>query len=150
MDKVLSYFSFAGRANRQRYWLTSFAIYGLIFVGLLVGLLIGGAIPVVGPVLLALMVVAAMWASLAISARRLHDRNKSAWWLLLFIVLPTLLSAFGQLVGLSEPEAGAAFSLLGLPFSIWALVEIGCLKGTIGPNRFGADPLQPSLTEVFG
>ena len=48
------------------------------------------------------------------------------------------------------PEiAGAGFNALTLPFSIWALVELGMLKGTSGPNRFGPDPLQPSQVEVF-
>lgn len=29
---------------------------------------------------------------------------------------------------------------------VWALVELGFLAGTIGPNRYGADPLQPQDT----
>lgn len=50
---------------------------------------------------------------LAVAARRLHDRDMSALWLLLWFV-----------------------PLLG-----WiALLVIFCLPGTPGPNRFGADP----------
>ena len=39
-------------------------------------------------------------------------------------------------------------AVLGLPFSIWGFVVMGCLKGTVGPNKYGDDPLQP-LQEVF-
>lgn len=145
MDKVLPYFSFTGRANRQRYWLTSLAIWGLMIVGGLVGF----AVPVVGWGLVAVVFITGMWAGLATAARRLHDRNKSAWWLLLLYLLPMLLSAFGEVASVSDPEAGLGFTALSLPFSIWALVEFGFLKGTTGPNRFGPDPLQPSPVEVF-
>ena len=92
-------------------------------------------------------------ASLANGARRLHDRGTSAWWLLLFMVLPMLLSLPGQLLKYSADEhaqfAGAALALLGLPFSIWGFVVMGCLQGTDGPNKFGADPLASQLQEGF-
>jgi uncharacterized membrane protein YhaH (DUF805 family) len=45
--------------------------------------------------------------------------------------------------------ASEAVSVLSLPFSIWAFVELGCLKGTAGSNRFGEDPLAAPLDEVF-
>jgi uncharacterized membrane protein YhaH (DUF805 family) len=28
---------------------------------------------------------------------------------------------------------------------IWGLVELGFLRGTLGPNRFGPDPLAPAI-----
>jgi uncharacterized membrane protein YhaH (DUF805 family) len=31
----------------------------------------------------------------------------------------------------------------GFAINIWALVELGCLRGTIGHNRYGADPVAP-------
>jgi uncharacterized membrane protein YhaH (DUF805 family) len=33
--------------------------------------------------------------------------------------------------------------------NIWAFVELGCLKGTAGPNKYGDDPLEPQVQEVF-
>jgi len=36
----------------------------------------------------------------------------------------------------------ASVMLAGICISIWAVVEIGFLRGTAGPNRFGPDPLQ--------
>ena len=48
------------------------------------------------------------------------------------------------LVELSSPDAdgpGGMVALISLCFSIWALVELGILKGVVGSNRFGEDPL---------
>lgn len=142
MEKLLPYLSFAGRANRQRYWLATLAIYGLMLVAAVGGMMI----PMVGPAVAGIAIVAAMWASLAIASRRLHDRNKSAWWLLPMFLPAAVLSGIG---GVAGEEAGAIFNVLSLPFSIWILVELGCLKGTEGPNRFGPDPLNRAPVEVF-
>ena len=60
-------------------------------------------------------VVLVGWISFAISAKRWHDRDKSGWYNLLVLV----------------PFAGP----------IWFLTECGFLRGTVGPNRFGPDPL---------
>ena len=57
-----------------------------------------------------------LWPVLAVSAKRWHDRDRSAWWVLIVLV---------PVVGL-----------------IWTLVVNGFLRGTKGPNRHGADPLD--------
>lgn len=151
MGGVFKYLSFRGRANRQRYWLTGLSIFGLLFVSaLLVGVLSMAPLLslVIVPVWLALFV-----AVLANGARRLHDRGHSAWWLVLFTGVPTVLTIPAELAKFSGSEGaqmlGAILVLLGLPFSIWGFVVMGCLKGTVGPNRFGEDPLQPPTEEVF-
>jgi uncharacterized membrane protein YhaH (DUF805 family) len=33
------------------------------------------------------------------------------------------------------------FAIAGFAISIWALVELGFLRGTSGPNDYGPDPL---------
>ena len=50
-----------------------------------------------------------------VSVKRWHDRDRSGWWVLL-----NLLPVIGWL---------------------WALVDNGFVRGTRGPNRYGADPL---------
>lgn len=144
MEKLLPYFSFQGRANRQRYWLTSLAAYALFLIVAFVGIMI----PFVGPVLGLVALVAFLWVVFATSTRRLHDRNKSAWWMLPMYLPLLLLSALAGIAETSDPMAGAGLSVLTLPFSIWILIDLGCLKGTTGPNRFGPDPLQP-VSQVF-
>lgn len=144
MDKLLKHLSFQGRANRQRYWLTSLALWGVIVVSAVLL-----AIPVVGPVLSIGGFLLALVASVALAARRLHDRAKSAWWLLLMYLPIGVLSGLSGAIQGTDSSGATALSALSLPFSIWAFVELGCLKGTLGPNRFGPDPINPSPAEVF-
>ena len=35
-------------------------------------------------------------------------------------------------------------SLAGLVVAVWGLVELGFLRGTVGPNQYGPDPLEPA------
>jgi 3-hydroxybutyryl-CoA dehydrogenase len=63
-------------------------------------------------------------------------------WLLVFYLVPTVLSWISAI--LSRDGIGFLFALGSLAISIWALVELGCLRGTVGPNRYGEDPLAPA------
>ena len=144
MEKLLSYFSFAGRTKRQRYWLTSLAMYGVLLVTGLIAVLV----PLIGGILALIVFIAILWAMLALSTRRLHDRNKSGWWLVAMYLPVGLVSAFAAAVSVAEPDAGSAIGLLSLPFTIWAFIELGCMKGTSGSNRFGPDPLLP-VSDAF-
>ncbi|MFL5295707.1 MAG: DUF805 domain-containing protein [Phenylobacterium sp.] len=152
MQRVLSYLSFKGRSNRQRFWLTTLAIWGIIVVGAVLSMAMASVAPLVALLFLPVY-LAAVVASLANAARRLHDRAKSAWWLLLFVGVPLLLTLPAQFIETSADPgaqaAGAALALLSLPFSIWAFVEMGCLKGTTGPNKYGDDPLMPPPEPAF-
>jgi uncharacterized membrane protein YhaH (DUF805 family) len=73
--------------------------------------------------------LALTWPIIAIYAKRLHDLNLSAWWLLLLplVTFTAGLSEVGQL-------HVAAYCLL--------LLVLGFLPGSQGPNRFGEDPRQ--------
>src|SRR5262249_51466346 len=53
--------------------------YGLEFVPVTIAILV-------------LLYVPLIWIGLALGAKRLHDRDKSAWWLLVFYAMPTILS----------------------------------------------------------
>jgi uncharacterized membrane protein YhaH (DUF805 family) len=145
VDKVLRYFSFHGRANRQRYWLTVLAVSGLM----LLGSLLSYAIPVLGAVVGLPIWLAAVVAGVAVAVRRLHDKGKSAWWMLPMYLPVVVLVYLGELMQTAQGEPNPVFGILTLPFSIWMLVEFGCLRGTVGANRFGPDPLTPELQEVF-
>ena len=147
MEKLLPYLSFEGRANRQRYWLTAIVIAISLAVAAILTLSFGVFGAVVGVALIGVL----SWAGMANAARRLHDRGKSAWWLLIMFA-PIFALAF--LEGVAEalaPDGGLLFAVLRLPFVIWVFVELGCLRGVEGENRFGPDPLQPvDAAEVFG
>jgi uncharacterized membrane protein YhaH (DUF805 family) len=127
-------FSFRGRPNRGPYWLAWIAV-GLVSLVWSVGsfVIIGKSAIVV---LSVLDFVPGIWISLALMSKRLHDRDKSAWWLLLFYLVPPVLQVIGQLLGsarlILDPIAGG--------IGIWAIIELGFLRGTDGPNKFGPDP----------
>src|SRR5262245_17686499 len=80
-----------------------------------------------------------IWIGLALGAKRLHDRDKSAWWLLVFYALPTILSTAADR---TEDVQFIILHLISFGITVWAFVELGCLRGTIGPNRYGPDPLS--------
>jgi uncharacterized membrane protein YhaH (DUF805 family) len=63
-------------------------------------------------------------------ARCLHERNKGGWWLLPMYLAPVIF----YVVPVMTTVAGGALL-------IWPLVELGFLRGTAGPNRYGPDPL---------
>lgn len=135
-------FSFAGRLNRKPYWLTTLAIVAamIVVVGIGGGAILSGNMSGLGlvAVLLLIIYLPLLWIGIALGSKRLHDRNKSAWWLVLFWLVPGLLQGIGEQLG----TIGIVLSLIGLGISIWGLVEIGFLRGTVGPNQYGPDPLQ--------
>jgi uncharacterized membrane protein YhaH (DUF805 family) len=83
--------------------------------------------------------VVGMWFLAATTVKRLHDRSKSGWWIVPFFVAPNLLGKVGGWLGDSYP-VNFLMLVLGV-LSFWGFVEMLCLRGTKGPNRFGPDPL---------
>jgi uncharacterized membrane protein YhaH (DUF805 family) len=142
MDWKALLFTFGGRINRGKYWL-GVPVLVLLYIaaGIVFGIFYGVAGETVGMLLGGLVGLAALivglWGGVAIGIKRLHDREKPGWWLLIFWVLPTILSGIGSALG----GIGMVLSLASLAISIWALVELGCLKGTTGSNMYGPDPL---------
>lgn len=157
------FFSFHGRINRARFW-----IYLAIVIPFLMFMMMaffayamsvpgayenGGPTPFPHePLGIALAIVyfavlaAIAVAGFAISVKRLHDRDKSGWWVLVFVVAPNLLWGFWQMraATLGGANVGGLAMLCGLAaliLFVWALVELGCLRGTSGDNRYGPDPL---------
>lgn len=111
------YVVFSGRARRAEYWwYTLFLIIVSILLGVLDGMFFGMTMETTGP-LGALFTLATLIPSIAVSVRRLHDTDRSGWWLLIAL----------------------------LPFIGWiVLLVFFVTKGTPGQNRFGPDPLGGS------
>lgn len=102
------YADFNGRARRQEYWMFML-FYVLIYVGLFVIESIVGSFGI----LVLVFSLGLLVPSIAVTARRLHDTERSGWWILI---------AFVPVVG-------------GI-----VLLVFMCLDGTGGPNKFGPDP----------
>lgn len=108
------YFSLEGRISRSTFWLKlilplTIILYAFLFID--IALEAEGVIYIIAALVL-------LWPNIAAGVKRLHDRNKSAWWLLITLI----------------PIAGV----------IWYLIDVGILKGTEGDNQFGPDPLASS------
>ncbi len=163
-------FSFSGRINRAKLWLFIAIMIGVYIamivlffslVGTAVFLpgsrtpnsqIFAGGMALVLVLIFFVVMVVAFIASLSLALRRLHDRNKSGLWLLLFWLAPFVLNVIGtvsSLQSISDPTAGpnpigSLFTLIAFGISIWAFVELYCLRGTIGENQYGLDPLDPT------
>jgi uncharacterized membrane protein YhaH (DUF805 family) len=153
MDWTTLLFSFQGRINRGKYWLAVliYVAVWIVFVAAVFmwigGMNIDNLFSFAGARLLIWLIgfilfVAGIWSGLAIGIKRLHDRDKSGWWILLFWLAPSVLSSWQT----ATPDFGGSFvlSLAAIAIGIWAFVELGCLPGTPGPNQYGPDPLGPA------
>lgn len=87
-----------------------------------------------------------LWIFLATSIKRLHDRDRSAWWMVPFFAVPGLYDHFSDLL------PGSYFALItGLimfVLMIWGFVELYFLRGTKWTNRFGPNPLGKEQMRV--
>lgn len=86
-----------------------------------------------------------LYPSIAIFAKRLHDRNRSGLWLVLAYGLG-LVGYVAQLAGLAgtpeEPTSPMVIlGIVSLIVNIWLFIECGFIKGTAGENQYGPDPL---------
>lgn len=82
-----------------------------------------------------------IWMHSAVIIKRLHDRDKAAGWYLVYGAAPVsiFISAIYFYI---ERIPAAAWTLFIVSFVglIWAIIELGFLRGTPGPNRFGPEP----------
>jgi uncharacterized membrane protein YhaH (DUF805 family) len=100
---------------------------------------------------LALTLLLIVFCLLALMLKRLHDRNRRGWWLLLFppvpIVLASSVSAFAEDLG---PTLSDALWAVVLMITIGALIDLGGLPGTPGPNQHGPDPFAKASRQGKG
>ena len=136
MEIARIWFDFKGRMNRGKYWLVTVANTFIIVAAILIAIVTDSwALGVLAGLIFLVLIM----SGIAAGVKRLHDRNKSAWWLLLFYLVPSILQAAGN----HAPDIGLVFGLIGFAVSAWAFVELGCLRGSIGGNPYGPDPVAP-------
>ncbi len=162
-DKI---FGFDGRLRRQDYWLISISLGMTVFVltELAILMIFGQTQSLFGGGFGAylervnnsqalfvqnLVGFVTLWPALAMSAKRAHDRDKSAR-LIISLMLGTFVASYAPAwlwmtypVEMASPPGVAGnlvFSVVSLVISIYIFVVVGCLDGTPGPNRFGRSP----------
>jgi len=107
LSVLKKYVTFSGRARRTEYWM--FTLFNIIFS------IVAGVLDVVlglGFINL-LYTLAVLLPAIAVGVRRLHDTDRSGWWMLIGLI----------------PLIGAI-----------VLLVFFCLEGEKQENRFGADP----------
>ena len=106
------YAVFEGRARRQEYWFFTLFVVLVSIALALVDTATGtyhGGVGLLG----GLFSLAVLLPSIAVTARRLHDTDRSGWWILIWLV----------------------------PIVGWiVLLVFMCLDSTPGANRFGPNP----------
>jgi uncharacterized membrane protein YhaH (DUF805 family) len=161
------YATFSGRARRSEFWffwllLTAVDIIYSVIEDVLSGGLVGRLVEnasgksidgsPVAPVLyllglaLLLLHIAMLLPALAVFVRRLHDIDRTGWWVLLLvapmiagIIIFTVISAVPDNIGV---VGGGILVLIVVELVIWIVFLIWlCQRGTVGPNRYGTDPL---------
>lgn len=146
MNPFTLLFDFRGRINRAKLWLAAAIYVGFLFCVIAITMAATSSLTaVLGATLMAY--VPLLVSSVAVGIKRLHDRNKSGWWLLPFfvpVVLPFAAAALDDGLAPDSSMTLAVFQYIGLAIMIWAVIELGCLRGTIGANQYGFDPLTPA------
>ena len=108
--------SFDGRIPRRTYWAATAIWIGIFFGTVFLGTLIGGLLEKEdwGMIPIGVVAIPYVWSSIAIQVKRWHDHGKSGAMVLVNLI----------------PYVGG----------IWTFVVCGCMRGTIGHNRYGQDP----------
>jgi len=86
-----------------------------------------------------------LWVYFATAVKRLHDRDKTAWWAIPLVAIPSFYNQLGGWLP-NDSYFVLVISVLAFVFCIWGFVELYCLKGSRKTNRFGANPLAPTDT----
>ncbi len=116
MDFKHLFASLDGRIGRQQFW-----------IGWIIISVISAAFSFISPIVGLIAALVLLYSHICVQGKRWHDRDKSAWWVLISLV---------PLVGL-----------------VWVIVECGCLAGSPEPNRFGPAPITgavPAPTTTTG
>ena len=154
------YAQFNGRSRRKEYWMfVLFLIIANIVLSILDAVLglggsatsttniapgaTGAAGNLRGGLLSGIFSLAVLVPNLAVAVRRLHDTDRSGWWILLPVV-PVILALVALFAGAAAASPSAMIfagvALLGVLICSILLLVWYCTEGTRGQNRYGDDP----------
>jgi uncharacterized membrane protein YhaH (DUF805 family) len=119
-----NYATISGRAARSQYWFWALFVFLVtVALGVVDGAIFGTTVTADGmtktnSVLGTIFTLGTLVPYICVAVRRMHDVDKSGWWLLI-----NLIPVIGWIL-----------------FIVWAAT-----KGTTGDNRFGPDPLASQI-----
>ncbi|MGA9796066.1 MAG: DUF805 domain-containing protein [Rhizomicrobium sp.] len=104
------YFDFNGRARRAAFW---YFVLVYVIIVIVLDIVQGPILHMLTPALTGIFGLLLLLPNLGINVRRLHDTNRSGWWILLWLI----------------PVVG------------WIILIIWyCEAGNTGANQHGPDP----------
>jgi uncharacterized membrane protein YhaH (DUF805 family) len=147
------YANFSGRASRAEYWwfYLGTVIVGIVCAGVDAAL---GTKDIIGNAANVALLVP--W--LSVTVRRLHDIDRTGWWLLAFVASFGLIGLLAVFVGgAGQPSGSMAGMFTAMIVALVAVIVVGITmlvfmiqQGTEGSNRYGPDPYGPdNLEQVF-
>ena len=140
------YFDFEGRSSRAEYWWFFLFNYLILIAALILDIIIFGIAAMDETILFqGLWSLATFIGMISLAVRRLHDIDKTGFWLL-YIYAPLLVLIPSALF---EDLAGGNFSIFLIVIAVLAMFALfitvfvfSLLPGTKGRNRFGENPLD--------
>ncbi len=149
------YVDFSGRSSRSEFWLYVLFYFIIYIIAGIIDAFVFGRAGRVG-ILTTIVALVHLLPSLAVSVRRLHDIDRTGWWVLVFALAPfvvtmiALLAAGGSMFAMMSGQGGAgAAAGFGVAMAIAEIIDIVilivalvfyCTRGTAGSNRFGSAP----------
>jgi uncharacterized membrane protein YhaH (DUF805 family) len=143
MNWVYLFTSVEGRISRRTFWIAAVVLGIVEFIGQFL------AHQIEGDKLGIIVDLAFTYPEFTLSVKRANDRNMPTYILAAFYVVAVLIN-FIMLLGWNGQGGGEGGN--GNPvflfvltawgvFAIVLIIELGFRRGTVGPNRFGPDPL---------
>jgi uncharacterized membrane protein YhaH (DUF805 family) len=134
IDLIYLFTSVHGRITREQFWI------GMLFVVLaeIVGHWL--AFRIQGEKLDSIVGLALNYPEFVLAVKRANDRDLPLWQIAAFFVGDGLL-AFIVLRGYGTTDAAVLMQLLLDVYLLVLIADLGFRRGTVGPNRFGPDPL---------
>ncbi len=131
-------FSFKGRIGRRDFW-----IWTVIWVLAMAALFYAVSFELLASQNAAFMLVCLLWPTACVIVKRLHDRNKSGSWSLLFILAWMLLAGNWEILGGTWQWVVGRF--VPVLIMVTMLIDLGAFIGTQGENKFGKDTLEVQI-----
>jgi len=178
------YAEFSGRSRRMEFWMwqvfkflvgigfliLASVIFGLAFASIGESrdptqlLAVGGSVLLLYLIYLIFM-LAILIPDIAVGVRRLHDTNRSGWWILAplgcyligLLLVGVTVGVGASMGGADQASTGllAAGGIVGLITSLATLgllitlIVFWFLDGTPGANRYGPDPKGRDASQIF-
>jgi len=163
------YADFSGRSRRMEFWMWQLFQIIVYFVVIILVMMAGGgammtgdptALAAAGGAVMIIFLLYMLYAlvvlipSIAVAVRRLHDTNRTGWWILGPLV-PYVFMFLAGMMAMSSPDMAGLAGIIGLvcllAVIVLALVLLVFyfLEGTKGPNQYGPDPKAPDTGQVF-